>query len=86
MKKAYIALLGRSTWATLNTYYSTAYKGYHPDRIWLVTESRYEEDLTKLDEGIQIISTGFDHQPTINSIVLEEGDIIEAARAYAPSS
>ena len=78
MKRAYIALLGRSIWATLNAYYSTAYQGYYPESVWLVTESRYEEDLTKLDKGIHIISTGFDFDPTINSIVLEEGDIVEA--------
>jgi hypothetical protein len=79
MVRAYVALLGRSVWATLNAYYSVVYgKGYYPDRVWLVTEKRYEDDLTSLKEGVGIISGGFSFTPKIETIVTEEGDVVEA--------
>jgi len=79
VSKAYIILLGRSIWASLNTYYAVVTEeGYIPDVVWLVTEKRYEDYLIKLDEGIRIIGYGFDHEPTVRSTLIEEGDIIDA--------
>ena len=77
--KAYIILLGRSVWASLNTYYSVLKKSStHPDLVWVCTESIYEDELTPLIEGINIISTGFDFTPKTRTTVLPEGDIVEA--------
>jgi hypothetical protein len=76
---AYIALHGRSTWASLNTYYAVLLESeVRPDLVWLVTESTYEELLPVLDEGVRVISMGFDFQPKIRSTVLPTGDISEA--------
>ena len=78
--KAYIALHGRSTWATLNTYYAMLKEtDYRPDAIWIFTESSYEDQLPVLDEGLRIISIGYDFQPKISSRVVPEGEIIDAA-------
>lgn len=79
MSRAYISLLGRSIWASLNTFYAVLSEtNYTPDLVWLVTEERYEDDLAKLDEGIQIIGQGFDYKPKTRSTVIEEGNIIDA--------
>lgn len=76
---AYIILLGRSIWASLNTYYVVLMKkGYEPGLIWIVTETPYEEKLSQLEEGLEIISQGFDLNPQIRSTVLPDGDIVEA--------
>ena len=78
--KAYIALHGRSTWATLNTYYAVLKEtDYRPDAIWIFTESSYDDQLPVLDEGLRIISMGYDFQPKISSSVVPEGEIIDAA-------
>ena len=76
---AYVALHGRSTWATLNTYYAVLLEtGYRPNVVWLVTESRYEDQLDILDEGFDIISIGFDLRPRIKSLTLPTGQIAES--------
>ena len=75
----YISLLGRSVWATLNTYYAVLDEtDFQPDIIWIVTESSFEEQLPVLVEGYEIISTGFNIKPSIKTVVLPEGNISEA--------
>jgi len=76
---AYIILFGRSIWASLNTYYAVLLKEKNdPDLIWIVTEPQYEQELSVLGEGLEIISQGFDLKPTIRSTILLKGDIVEA--------
>ncbi|MHA1170105.1 MAG: hypothetical protein ACTSRU_19925 [Candidatus Hodarchaeales archaeon] len=76
---AYVALHGRSVWATLNTYYSVLKETeFKPKHIWLCTEVAYEDQLSVLDEGFRIISMGYDLKPKVSSMVVPEGDIIEA--------
>ena len=76
---AYIVLHGRSSWASLNTYYSVLKKASsRPDLVWVCTESIYEDELARLIEGIKIISAGFDFTPKTRTTVLPEGDIVEA--------
>ena len=76
---AYVALHGRSIWATLNAYYSILKEtDLKPSNIWICTEAAYEEHLPVLDEGIRIISMGYDLKPKISSMTVPEGDIIEA--------
>ncbi len=76
---AYIALHGRSTWASLNTYYAVLEESeLRPEVIWIVTESTFESQLPVLQEGFEVISIGFDLKPKVKSLVLPEGDIVEA--------
>lgn len=75
---AYIALYGRSIWATLNTYYAVLMETeYRPDQIWLVAESDYEDKLQALSEGFEIISIGFDFKPEIRSKTIPTASIAE---------
>ena len=56
----YISLLGRSVWASLNTYYAVLDETDHrPEIIWVVTESSFEDQLPALIEGYDVISTSF---------------------------
>lgn len=75
---AYIALHGRSIWATLNTYYAVLMETLNrPNQIWIIIESDYEEKLKILAEGFEIISIGFDFQPEIHSKTIPTGSIAE---------
>jgi len=76
---AYVALHGRSVWATLNTYYAVLKEtGFRPKSIWICTEEIFEDRLPVLDEGFRIISIGYDLKPKISSMTVPEGDIVEA--------
>ena len=50
--KAYLTLLGRSTWALVNSYYAVVEeKGYHPDGIMIYAES--SKDTPSIAEAIR---------------------------------
>ena len=75
----YISLLGRSVWASLNTYYAVLDETDHrPEIIWVVTESSFEDQLPALIEGYDVISTSFNIKPNIKTVILPEGNISEA--------
>ena len=75
----YISLLGRSVWASLNTYYAVLDETDHrPEIIWVVTESSFEDQLPALIEGYDVISTSFNIKPIIKTVILPEGNISEA--------
>ena len=75
----YISLLGRSVWASLNTYYAVLDETeFQPEIIWIVTESLYEECLPSLLDGYEVISTSFNIKPNIKTVILPEGNISEA--------
>lgn len=75
----YLVLLGRSVWASLNTFYSVLVEGqFTPDVVMIVCEDSFEENLIQLDEGFRVISKGFGLDPEIRSISVEEGNIVSA--------
>lgn len=76
---AYIALHGRSIWATLNTFYSVLKKSlFQPENIIIITEKDDERIIATLSEGLDTIATGFDCKVTIHSITVPEGDLLKA--------
>lgn len=76
---AYIALHGRSAWATLNTLYAVLLETeFKPTHIVLVSETDEEDVITSISEGMDAITTGFDLKPRIFSVVLPEGNIVKA--------
>ena len=77
--KSYIAILGRSVWALLNTYYAVVRsKAYCPDSIHVFAEEPYEKDLGKVEDGLRIISVGFGLDPIIQQDTVSEADFFEA--------
>jgi hypothetical protein len=81
MYKAYITILGRSTWALLNTYYAVLMeKNYHPDSVYIYAEDVYAEELEKGEEGIKILSEEFGFMPEIHTKTISEADFINAGR------
>lgn len=79
--KLYIAILGRSVWALLNTYYAVVRsKEYYPDSIHVFAEEPFEDDLSKVEEGLRIISVGFGLNPLIQQEIIGEADFFEAGR------
>ncbi len=84
MKKAYITILGRSTWALINTYYAVLMKGvYFPDVIYIFAEDIYVEELEKAAEGVKILSEEFGISPEINTHVVPEADFIQAGKTIS---
>ena len=79
--KVYIAILGRSVWALLNTYYVVLRsKAYYPDEIHVFAEKPYERDLDIVKEGLRIISLGFGLKPAIQQDTVSEADFLDAGR------
>ena len=79
--KAYIALLGRSTWGLLNTYYAVLNeKEYHPDIIHIFTEERYKGDLKKARASMEILSSEHGFTPDIHEIIVPSSAFIETGK------
>ena len=79
--KVYIAILGRSVWALLNTYYAVLRsKAYYPDEIHVFVEKPYEGTLGEVEEGLKIISAGFGLDPVIRQETVSEADFLDAGR------
>ena len=79
--KALLTLLGRSTWALINTYYALlAETEYYPDKIFIITEEPYKEQLVKAREGLEILSSEHGFTPEISEISLPASAFIEAGK------
>ena len=79
--KALLTLLGRSTWALINTYYALlTEKEYCPDKIVIITEEPYKKQLVKAREGIEILSSAHGFTPEISEISLPSSSFIEAGK------
>ncbi|USH00393.1 hypothetical protein K1720_02685 [Thermococcus argininiproducens] len=76
--KAYITMLGRSTWAMVNAYYATVMNGYKPNEIYIFLENAYKQNLPKAVEALKIISEAYDFSPKIEWEIIEEDNFLEA--------
>ncbi len=77
--KAYITILGRSTWALVNTYYAVlSEKAYYPDLVYIFAEDIYADQLDKAIKGIEILSEEFGFKPEIKQEIVREADFVEA--------
>jgi hypothetical protein len=75
MKKAYIALLGRSSWALINSYYAVLKNDcYTPDIVYVFVEERDKEKLDTVISAIKILNEEFDVEAEVKTHVL--GDAI----------
>jgi len=78
-KKAYITILGRSTWALINTYYAVlTEKSYYPDIVYIFAEDIYADQLDKAVKGIEILSEEFGFKPEVRQEIVREADFVEA--------
>jgi hypothetical protein len=81
MCKTYVTILGRSTWALINTYYAVLMeKAYYPDSVYIYAEDVYAEELEKAVEGIKILSEEFEFMPEIHAKTVSEADFIKAGK------
>lgn len=79
--KAYVTMLGRSTWAMINAYYAVVmHRKYYPDKIYIFLEDIYVEKIPKAVGALRAISKAFGFEPEINWIIVEEADFIDADR------
>jgi len=83
-KKVYITILGRSTWALINTYYAGLMEGrYFPDIIHTFAEDVFAEELEKAVGGVKILSEEFSISPEIHTHIVPEADFVEAGRVIS---
>ncbi len=76
----YITLLGRSTWALLNSFYASVDEGYEPDLVHVFVEEGFLEELEKVVGGLEIIGEGFGVSPEIETHVISDVDFVRASR------
>jgi len=77
----YVALLGRSGWAVLNTYYAVLREGrFVPDEIRVFTESSEESLLGPVMDGLTLITGAFGGAATISKTVIADADFLDAGR------
>ncbi|ACS91043.1 hypothetical protein [Thermococcus sibiricus] len=76
--RAYITMLGRSTWALVNTYYAVVMNGYRPDKIYIFLENTHEGKLPQTVEALKIISEAYGFSPKIYWEIIEEDNFLEA--------
>jgi len=78
-KTVYISVLGRSTWALINTYYAVlTERSYYPDLVYIFAEDIYADQLDKAVKGIEILSEEFGFKPEIRQEIVREADFVEA--------
>ncbi|UYU18867.1 MULTISPECIES: hypothetical protein [Methanoculleus] len=78
---AYIALLGRSTWALVNAYHAVLHeKGLRPERVIIVTEEPYAREASIAAEAIGTVSEGYGFAPAIKTEILPEADFVRAGQ------
>lgn len=78
-KQAYITILGRSTWALINTYYAVLDENkYRPDIVYIFAEDLYEKEVMKAIKGVEILSQSYGINPEIKYEIVPEAEFIEA--------
>jgi hypothetical protein len=76
----HIALLGRTPWALVNTYYASVMRGERPEEVYIVTERRYSHNLPKITESIKTISEAYGFSPEVKTLIIPDDDFKEADR------
>ncbi|ASJ02916.1 hypothetical protein A3L09_06410 [Thermococcus profundus] len=76
----HIALLGRTPWALVNTYYASVMGGERPREVYIVTERRYSHNLPKITEAVKEISNAYGFSPEVGTLVIPDDDFREADR------
>ncbi|WP_457741396.1 hypothetical protein [Thermococcus sp.] len=82
---AYVALLGRSPWAAVNTYYKVIREGKGKGdikRIYIFTEERYRKNLPRVVMAIRTISEAYSLKPSIETVVIPDYGFFEADRKF----
>ncbi|MDD3858256.1 MAG: hypothetical protein PHP43_09450, partial [Methanoculleus sp.] len=63
---AYIALLGRSTWALVNAYHAVLHeKELRPERVIIVTEEPYAQEASVAARAIGVVPEGYGCAPAL---------------------
>ncbi|AEO13973.1 hypothetical protein [Thermococcus sp. AM4] len=78
----HVALLGRTPWALVNTYYASVMRGERPRAVYVVTERRYSRHLPKIVEALREISRAYGFEPAIETRVIEDDDFLMAERVF----
>ena len=80
-KNAYISLLGRSSWALINSYYSVLKNDfYYPDIIYVFVEEPNKEKLDKVISALKILNDEFDVDAEIKSQVVSDAKFASAGK------
>lgn len=77
--RTYITILGRSSWALINTYYAVLkHIRFYPDNIYIITEDIFKPDLDKVEAGLKILSEEFGFEPKIYKKTMKEANYGES--------
>ena len=83
-KLAYVSILGRSPWASVNTYYKLLreYGMRGVERLYVFTEERYREGLRKVVRAFDVLSSAYRMNPEIFTVVLPDYGFNEAEKEF----
>ncbi|WP_461866878.1 hypothetical protein [Thermococcus sp.] len=81
-KIAYVTLLGRSSWALVNTYYAVISGGRKPEKVFIFTEEIYRRKLPDIVEAIEKISKAYNFTPGIGTVVIPNNSFLEADKKF----
>jgi hypothetical protein len=77
MLKAYLTLLGRSSWSLINSYYAVVEEqSYFPDSVKIYSESKNKTE--HITEALKVISKEYSFNPSIEVTLVSEGTFINA--------
>ncbi len=77
MKTAYVTLLGRSSWALINTYYAILnQRKFSPDIVHIFVEELYKDKIEKVLKGLHIINNSFNITPCFETTLVKNDEII----------
>jgi len=78
----HVALLGRTPWALVNTYYASVMRGSRPGTIYIITERRYSSSLPRVVAAVREISRAYGFDPEIETRVIDDDDFIMAEKVF----
>ncbi|WP_297499180.1 hypothetical protein, partial [Thermococcus sp.] len=83
-KLAYVTVLGRFPWASINTYYKILgeFEMKGVERLYVFTEERYREELGKVVKAFRILSSAYGMSPEVFTVVLPNYGFNEAEKKF----
>lgn len=76
----HLALLGRTPWASVNTYHTSVVGGSRPKSIYIITGRRYSDSLPEVVAAVRKISRAYGFEPKIETGVIDDDDSLMAER------
>lgn len=79
-KRAYVTILGRSTWALINSFYAVLESNYYPDTVHVFLEEIYSVEKEKVEAALKIFKEEFNLYYEVTTHITGESDFVNAGK------